>query len=70
MLIILRNYIFPEELDIVLTLLFLLTLADEEFYYTASDRSIHKFNAATKTNVIFQNSSFLVGYQKCLTKDL
>nr|NP_001285638.1 uncharacterized protein Dmel_CG11034, isoform C [Drosophila melanogaster]NP_608961.2 uncharacterized protein Dmel_CG11034, isoform B [Drosophila melanogaster]AAF52291.2 uncharacterized protein Dmel_CG11034, isoform B [Drosophila melanogaster]AHN54153.1 uncharacterized protein Dmel_CG11034, isoform C [Drosophila melanogaster] len=31
-------------------------------YYTATDRSIHKFNAATKTDVIFQNSSFLNNY--------
>ncbi|KAI8038181.1 venom dipeptidyl peptidase 4 [Drosophila gunungcola] len=37
-------------------------ITDEEFYYTASDRSIHKFNAATKTDVIFQNSSFLNNY--------
>ncbi|XP_043064670.1 venom dipeptidyl peptidase 4-like isoform X2 [Drosophila ficusphila] len=37
-------------------------ITDEEFYYTASDRSIHKFNSATKTDVIFQNSSFLNNY--------
>ncbi|XP_017153900.1 venom dipeptidyl peptidase 4 isoform X1 [Drosophila miranda] len=37
-------------------------ITDEEFYYTATDRSIHKFNAATKTDVIFQNSSFLNNY--------
>ncbi|XP_017063017.2 venom dipeptidyl peptidase 4 [Drosophila eugracilis] len=37
-------------------------ITDEEFYYTATDRSIHKFNAATKADVIFQNSSFLNNY--------
>uniref|UniRef100_A0A6P4E9Z5 Venom dipeptidyl peptidase 4 n=1 Tax=Drosophila rhopaloa TaxID=1041015 RepID=A0A6P4E9Z5_DRORH len=45
-----------------LVLFKLLNLVDEEFYYTATDRSIHKFNAATKTDVIFQNSSFLNNY--------
>ncbi|XP_017099307.2 venom dipeptidyl peptidase 4 isoform X1 [Drosophila bipectinata] len=37
-------------------------ITDEEFYYTASDRSIHKYNAATKTDTIFQASSFLNNY--------
>ncbi|KAH8281801.1 hypothetical protein KR054_003008 [Drosophila jambulina] len=37
-------------------------ITDEEFYYTATDRSIHKFNAATKTNSIFQDASFLNNY--------
>ncbi|XP_034099729.1 venom dipeptidyl peptidase 4 [Drosophila nasuta] len=37
-------------------------ITDEEFYYTASDKSIHKFNAATNTDTIFVDSSFLESY--------
>ncbi|KAH8375717.1 hypothetical protein KR093_002693, partial [Drosophila rubida] len=37
-------------------------ISDEEFYYTASDKSIHKFNAATNTDSIFVSSSFLNSY--------
>ena len=37
-------------------------ITDEEFYYTASDRSIHKFNAVTKTNTEFLNNNFLEIY--------
>lgn len=37
-------------------------ITDDEFYYTASDRSIHKYNANTKTDSIFLNSSFLTNY--------
>ncbi|KAH8404386.1 hypothetical protein KR222_008679, partial [Zaprionus bogoriensis] len=33
-----------------------------EFYYTASDRSIHKYNAETQTDTIFLNSTFLNSY--------
>ncbi|TDG40174.1 hypothetical protein AWZ03_013402, partial [Drosophila navojoa] len=34
----------------------------EEFYYTASDRSIRKYNAATKENTVFLESTFLNTY--------
>ncbi|XP_064553901.1 venom dipeptidyl peptidase 4 [Drosophila montana] len=37
-------------------------ITDEEFYYTASDKSIHKYNAATKTDTIFLESTFLNSY--------
>lgn len=37
-----------------------LLITDEEFYYTASDRSIRKYNAATKENTVFLESTFLV----------
>ncbi|EDW02855.1 venom dipeptidyl peptidase 4 [Drosophila grimshawi] len=37
-------------------------ITDEEFYYTASDRSIHKFNAATQKDTIFLESTFLNSY--------
>ncbi|KAH8269384.1 hypothetical protein KR018_010759 [Drosophila ironensis] len=34
----------------------------DEFYFTASDRSIHKYNAAAKTDQIFLESTFLSNY--------
>ncbi|KAL7739498.1 hypothetical protein ACLKA6_003943 [Drosophila palustris] len=37
-------------------------ITDEEFYYTTSDKSIRKFNAATKTDSIFVDSTFLNSY--------
>ncbi|EDW76363.2 uncharacterized protein Dwil_GK14699 [Drosophila willistoni] len=37
-------------------------ITDEEFYYIASDRSIYKYNAATKTNALYFSSAFLNNY--------
>lgn len=37
-------------------------ITDQEFYYTATDRSIHKYNAATKEDTIFLQSTFLNTY--------
>ncbi|KAI8123404.1 hypothetical protein FF38_13690 [Lucilia cuprina] len=39
-------------------------ITDEEFYYTATDRSIHKFNAATGSDSIFVTSDFLNIYNR------
>ncbi|ALC39730.1 CG11034 [Drosophila busckii] len=35
---------------------------DEEFYYTASDKSIRKYNAAANTTSVFLDASFLNSY--------
>ncbi|KAM7351517.1 venom dipeptidyl peptidase 4 isoform 1-T2 [Cochliomyia hominivorax] len=39
-------------------------ITDDEFYYTASDRSIHKFNAVTGSNSVFVTSDFLNIYNR------
>ncbi|XP_030377512.1 venom dipeptidyl peptidase 4 [Scaptodrosophila lebanonensis] len=37
-------------------------ISDNEFYYTATDKSIHKYNAASKTDSIFVGAGFLNKY--------
>ncbi|XP_037960326.1 venom dipeptidyl peptidase 4 [Teleopsis dalmanni] len=37
-------------------------ITDDEFYYTASDKSIHKYNAANTLDTVFVTSDFLEKY--------